>query len=450
MRNQKFITPEQEAAARQVRPRIAAYRQPSDSRAAWAKDFLRQQFRNEFGGDHPPDWRVRTSFMPVAQDAAERAVASGMRRLGKPGLEAALVAIDPRTGNLLAMVGGSNYARSTYNRAVRSKRQPGSAFKPFVYAAALAHGFSPVSVVSGLDRITAPNDPEWRPTAVSHTAGDASGEGTEASLRSALSESNNAAAVVLQQRIGSRRVLEVASIAGLRDLPDVPSLALGSGEVSPLDLTAAYTMFPGEGQAVRPRGLLSVLDADGTVVFDQPIERVPVLSPPVAYQMVSMLRDVVDRGTGAQARALGVAGQVGGKTGTTDGYLDAWFVGFSSSVVVGVWVGFDQPASVGANAYAARVALPIWAEFMKSTARLFPARDFPIPPGLSGQELCSVSHLKPVDSCPVYIEYFKEGDDVPSRLCPVHSGSFKQAAARAVQGFIRGLGSHIAGIFRKR
>jgi penicillin-binding protein 1A len=135
MREQGFITAEQEAAARRVRPRIQPYRSPSDPRAGWAKDYLRQQFRSEFGGDHPPDWQVHTGFQPALQEAAERAVAAGVQRLARPGgppLEAALVAIDPRTGDVLAMVGGSSYNRSTFNRATRSRRQAGSAFKPFV------------------------------------------------------------------------------------------------------------------------------------------------------------------------------------------------------------------------------------------------------------------------------------------------------------------------------
>jgi penicillin-binding protein 1A len=369
-----------------------------------------------------------------------------VKRLNRRHLEAALVAIDPRTGDLIALVGGADYRRSTFNRATRGRRQPGSAFKPIVFAAALAKGYSPVSVLSDLDRVAAPNDPEWRPTSVSHGGGSAN----EVTLRHALAQSNNAAAALLQQRLGSGEVLRLASDVGLRDLPDVPSLALGSGVVSPLDLTAAYTMFPGGGEVVRPRGMVAVLDAEGAQVFDRPVERKRAVSPEVAFQMVTMLREVVDAGTASSARTLGVSGPIGGKTGTTDGYHDAWFVGFSSAVVVGVWVGFDRPAPIGREAYAARIALPIWADFMKRTAGALPARDFPVPPGLTGEELCRESHLKALDNCPVYTEYFKQGDEVPSRLCPVHGGSLKQAAARAVQGILRGLGRSITGIFKRR
>jgi len=443
MREQGLITPAQDEAARRVRPRIQPYRQPSDARAAWAKEFLRQQFRNEFGGDNPPDWQVHTAFVPALQDAAERAVADGLSRLRRPGLEAALVAIDPSTGDILAMVGGANYQRSTFNRAVRSKRQPGSAFKPLVYAAALSHGYSPVSVLDNLRNVSAPGDPEWHPRSVEAEQPD------RLTLRAALLESNNPAAADLMQRVGSRAVLRLASDAGLSGLPDVPSLALGTGVVTPLDLTTAYTMFPGEGQVARPRGIVSVFDSGGRQVLDRPVERETLITPQVAFQMTTMLRDVVDRGTGAGGRALGVRGLVAGKTGTTDDYHDAWFVGYSTSVVVGVWVGFDQPAAIGREAYGARVALPIWAEFMTRTARDLPARDFAIPPDLRAEELCLVSYLKPVEGCPTYTEYFKDGDSVPTQLCPVHQGTLKQRTARAIEGFFRGIGRSIAGIFKR-
>jgi penicillin-binding protein 1A len=441
MREQGFITPDQEAAAKAVRPQVQPFRQPSDARAGWAKEYLRQEFQTHFGGDHPPDWQVHTTFRPDLQEAAERAVSSGLQRLDRQGLEAALVAVDPLTGDILAMVGGASYARSTFNRATRSRRQPGSAFKPLVYAAALEHGYSPVSMLSNLARVSAPGDPEWIPR-------NAEGEQPDAmTLRAALAESNNAAAADLQQHVGTKAVLRLAADAGLHGLPDVPSLALGTGLVSPLDLTAAYTIFPGGGQVARPRGILSVLDANGGEIFDHPVEREQVISEQSAFQMVTMLRDVIERGTGASARALGVRGPIGGKTGTTDGYRDAWFVGFSSSVVVGVWVGRDQPAQIGREAYGARIALPIWADFMKRTAAVRPPAQFAVPDGLDAVELCNVSYLRPVDDCPVYTEYFKNGDAVPTGLCPIHRGTLKQRAARAVEGLLKSLGRKIGGIF---
>jgi membrane carboxypeptidase/penicillin-binding protein len=442
MREEGFITDAQERAARAARIRIAPYPGPTDPRGGYAKDFLRQQFRDEFGGDHPPDWEVRTTFVPELQDMAERSVADGLRRFNQPDLQAALVVMDPRTGDILALVGGRDFRLSQFNRAVRSHRQPGSAFKPFLFGAALELGFSPVSVLDGLTNIQPQGPDEWAPR-------NAEGDTPDAlTLRAALIESNNRAATSLQQRVGSRPVLRLASSAGMRDLPDVPSLSLGTGEVSPLSLTTAFAMFPNGGFAVSPRGMIRVLDADSTTVYDNPLHSERVISPETAFQMVSMLEDVMDRGTASAARGWGIRFPSGGKTGTTDDFKDAWFVGFSSSVVAGVWVGFDQPKTIAREGYGSRFALPIWSEFMRRAVQRRPPQDFDVPAGLHGEQLCNVSYLRPVEECPVYVEYFKEKDDVPSRLCPLHRGTVKQRVKRAVEGFLSGLGRKLKGIFR--
>jgi penicillin-binding protein 1A len=444
MREEGFITPAQEKAAAQVRPRIRPYPGATESRHGYAKEFLRQQFRDRFGGDHPPDWSVRTTFAPDLQDAAERAVENGLRRFGKPDLQAALVAIDPATGDILALVGGRDFRQSQFNRAWRSRRQPGSAFKPFLYAAALARGYSPVSVLQGLSTIPPQGPDEWSP----HNAHAQQTEDA-LTLRAALLESDNRAAALLQQQIGSRPVLRLASDVGLRDLPDVPSLSLGTGLVSPLELTAAFAAFPNGGFAVRPRAITQVVDADGGLAFDNPARQDRVVSDAVAFQMVSMMRDVLERGTGAAARTVyGVQFPAAGKTGTTDDFKDAWFVGFTSSTVAGVWVGEDQPATIGREAYGARYAMPIWADFIRAATRKRPAREFIPASEMQEVQMCRVSYLKPVEGCPTYTEYFKEGDDIPSALCPVHKGSVKQQIRRAVQGFFGSLGRKLKGIFR--
>ncbi len=443
MRETGFITAAQERDARRTSLRVRPFRSDSDTRHGYAKAYLRQRFRDSFGGDHPPDWRVDTTFVVALQDAAERAVEDGLRRTGKPALQAALVAVDPDTGNVLALVGGRDYARSAFNRASRSRRQPGSAFKPFVFAAALERGLSPVSTLTGLNRIEPQGPDEWTPRNVSDDAPDA------LTLRAALIESNNRAATLLQQRVGTRRVLGVADRAGLHDLPDVPSLALGTGLVTPLSLTTAFSVFPNGGFAVRPRDITRVRDADGSIALQQEVQRERAISPEVSFQMVSMLQDVVDRGTGAPARRLGVRFPAGGKTGTTDDFKDAWFVGFSSSIVAGVWVGFDQPETIGADAFGARYALPIWADFMQRAARIRPPEGFERPAGLQEEALCAISYLKPVDGCPLYTEYFKDGDQIPDRLCPIHKGSVRQRLTRTVQGWVAELGRRVKGIFKR-
>ena len=442
MRDEKFITEEEYRDARRASLKVRPYRTENGGRHGYAKAYLRQRFRDEFGGDHPPDWRVDTTFVVELQDAAERAVENGLRSTGKPSLQAALVAIDPRTGNVLALVGGRDYQRSAFNRASRSRRQPGSAFKPFVFAAALERGMSPVSILTGLNRIAPQGPEEWTPRNVRDDAPD------EMTLRAALIESNNRAATALQQEVGSRGVLRLASDAGLRDLPDVPSLALGAGVVTPLALTTAYSVFPNGGFAVKPRDIIRVRDAGGGTALQQDVDSERVLSPEVAFQMVSMLTDALDRGTGAPARRLGVRFPTGGKTGTTNNFKDAWFVGFSSSIVAGVWVGFDQPETIGREAYGSRYALPIWAEFMQRAARVRPARAFERPGGLEEESLCAITYLKPVDGCPLYTEFFKEQDEVPGRLCSLHPGSIRQRVTRTVQGWMNEMGRRVRGIFR--
>jgi 1A family penicillin-binding protein len=442
MREEGFITAAQEADAKRAAIRIRPYPGAVEPRGGYAKEFLRQQFRDRFGGDHPPDWEVQTTFVPELQAMAERSVADGLRRFEKADLQAALVAIDPASGDILAMVGGRDFGESQFNRAWRSRRQPGSAFKPLLFAAALENGYSPVSVLDGLTSLQPQGPDEWSPR-------NAGGEMPDSlTLREALLESNNRAATALQQRLGTRPVLKLASGVGLRDMPDVPSLSLGTGLVTPLDLTAAFAAFPNGGLAVRPRGIVRVVDADGSTAMENVAQSERVVSEMTAYQMVSMLSDVMDRGTGSAARTQGIRFASGGKTGTTDDFKDAWFVGFSSSLVVGVWVGLDQPRTIGREAYGSRYALPIWSDFMRQAVRRRSPREFEPPPGLRDEFLCKVSYLKPVEGCPVYVEYFKEGDAIPGRLCPLHSGTIKQRVRRAVEGFFSGLGKRIGRIFR--
>jgi membrane carboxypeptidase/penicillin-binding protein len=190
---------------------------------------------------------------------------------------------------------------------------------------------------------------------------------------------------------------------------------------------------------VKPRGIVSVTDASGDEVYHVHVDRERVLPETTAFQMVSILRDVVARGTGAGVRAYGVRGDIAGKTGTTNDYRDAWFVGFSSSVVAGVWVGFDRPESIRAGASGARAALPIWAGFMRRTSRRLPSQSFVAPAGLRPVEMCRLSYHRALDECPTYTEYFKEGDEIPAALCPLHSGNLKQEARRVVQGLLRAL-----------
>jgi 1A family penicillin-binding protein len=416
MREERFITAQAEKQARAEPPKIL--RDPGLNRGAagYAQDYLRQQFKAAFENDNPPDWKVRTTFVPTLQREAERAVAQGLAKFRQNGLQAALVAIDPHTGDVLALVGGRDFRRSAFNRATNAKRQPGSAFKSFLYAAALESGMSPISTISNLNGLRVPGYDEWEVRNASLDTRDT------LTLREALYESNNQAAVKLQTQVGSRPILRLAQSVGLPPMPDVPSLSLGVGGATPMQLTAAYAVFPNGGFAVTPRPIVQVLDSDGYAVLNREVERRPVISEAIAFQMVSMLGDVVDVGTGAAARSLGVRFPIAGKTGTTDDFKDAWFIGFSSTLVAGVWVGFDQPATIGPDGYGARYALPIWADFMSKTARVRPPEPFRVPTTVHDVRLCRVSHMLPRETCPTYVEYFKHADVMPEDKCNVHRG----------------------------
>jgi membrane carboxypeptidase/penicillin-binding protein len=233
----------------------------------------------------------------------------------------------------------------------------------------------------------------------------------------------------------------------MKDLPDVPSLALGAGLVTPLSITTAYAAFPNGGLSVRPRDITRVRDADGGTAFQQRVETDRVIDPPAAFQVVSMLEDAVNRGTASPVRRMGIQFPVAGKTGTTNDFKDAWFVGFSSSIVVGVWVGYDQPRTIARDAFGARYALPIWTDFMQRAARFRPPRAFERPAGLHEEQLCAISYRKPVDGCPLYTEYFKEGDRVPDRLCTIHRGTIRQRLTRTFEGWMAEAGRKIRGIF---
>ena len=257
-------------------------------------------------------------------------------------------------------------------------------------------------------------------------------------LRAALLESNNRAAALLQQRIGSRPVLRLASDVGLHDLPDVPSLALGTGLVTPLDLTAAYAVFPNGGLR-RPAARASRASSTPTAASPTTTRSHAGARHLRAGGLPDGVdaRGRVDRGTGAAARTpTASAFPAGGKTGTTDDFKDAWFVGFTSAVVVGVWVGFDQPATIGREGYGARFALPIWSEFMQG--RGAQARRARVRCRRRACGKCSCARCrtcKPVEGCPTYTEYFKEGRRRPDAAVPDPPGHGEAADPARGEGF---------------
>jgi penicillin-binding protein 1A len=315
-----------------------------------------------------------------------------------PEIEGAIVALDPHTGRVLAMRGGFSHNRSVFNRATQALRQPGSAFKPFVYLAALEDGFTPSSVVLDAPIVIdqGPGLGKWKPANYSKRFYGPS------TLRLGIEKSRNVMTVRLAQAIGMGRIREMAARFGLeRGLGDNLASALGSNEVTLLQLTTAYAELVNGGKRIEPALIERIQDRHGRTVLRRdsrtcqecqnvawvgqpapllPDQREQVIAPAIAYQMVNLLRGVVERGTGQ--RALEIGKPVAGKTGTTDEIRDAWFVGFTPDLAVGVYVGFDQPKSLGSEEQGASAALPIFVQFMTAALKDEPATPFRVPPGV--------------------------------------------------------------------
>lgn len=389
--------------------------------AAVVRDILYEQFGAEralTGG-----LRVYTTLDVDVQKFAEDSVAKRLAELdktrkGQDGpLQAALVAIEPSTGYVRALVGGRNFVESPFNRATDAKRQPGSAFKPFVFAAALEAGFSPGTTIDGLDAYIASAHGAYLP------GGEHESDST--TLRSALVHSSNRAAVHLLQRVGLGATIDLANRVGLDSMPSVPSLALGTGEVSLLNLTSAYTAFANGGVLQPPVFVLRVEDSEGRVIYRGDSVGRRVLSESTAYLMGSMLADVVDHGTGYTARQSGFALPAGGKTGTTDDHADAWFVGFTPHLAAGVWVGFDQPQQIMRRGFASVVAVPAWAGFMKAATTGNRPDWLVVPPGVTHIRRCRASGGLATEYCELTREV---DDDIVSigrapEICTLHSAA---------------------------
>ncbi|MBK3332156.1 PBP1A family penicillin-binding protein [Persephonella atlantica] len=291
-----------------------------------------------------------------------------------PYLETAVVSIDPQTGAIRALSGGYDFKKSKYNRAVQAKRQPGSAFKPIVYTAAIMKGFSQISVID--DEPVAIWDPdrfeEWIPR---NYEGEYHGKVT---LREALTKSLNAASVNLFLEIGYEPVISLAYRLGIKTkIPKVPSVALGSVDVSPLELASVYSTFANNGVRCKPYFIEKVVDPNGNVIYQHEPECSTVIPEEENAVMVDLLKGVIQEGTGKKARILGFP--IAGKTGTTNDYTDAWFAGFSTKLTTVVWVGYDFKKKIGWKMTGAKAALPIWIDLMATAHADREITDFPVP-----------------------------------------------------------------------
>jgi 1A family penicillin-binding protein len=427
MAREGYISDARAAAARSRPLRLAHAGWRPRREPSYALDPVRE-FVDSVLGDAggAGDLVVHTTLDARAQRAAERAVsdrAAAIERAAGPRyaragevLEGALVAIDTRRGEIRALVGARRLVRPGFNRALDARRQPGSAFKPFVYAAALARGFTPASIIDDSPVAVTDGEHVWRPA---NFGGEYAGPLT---LRRALMRSANAATVRLSHAVGEKRVAALARKAGIHSrLDPVPAMALGALEVTPLELAAAYVPFANGGSRVQPILVRRIETPDGTVLWSAPRPRTErILDPGEAFQLTSMLRSVVDGGTGSVLRDLDVTGPVAGKTGTTNNGADVWFVGYTPSIVAVVWFGYDSPRTIGTNATGGRFAAPAWAAFYRNGWKERPGTDWAPPPELRSRTIDAINGDLANRWCPVtQKEWFKPGTE-PKHVCREH------------------------------
>jgi penicillin-binding protein 1A len=291
-------------------------------------------------------------------------------------VQGSLIAFEPATGAVKAMIGGADFDHSQFNRAVQGARQPGSAFKPLVYAAALDHHFTPASVIVDEPISFQDHNAIWMP----HNYEEKFFGPT--TLREALTFSRNVVTVKVAMRLGVKPLVKYIRGLGLHS-PLAPnlSLALGSSEVTLLDLASAYGVFANQGRRVEPRFITQITDSQDTVIDENAALEQQVISPETAYLITSMMQSVIDHGTGRRAKEIGRP--AAGKTGTTNDMNDAWFIGYTPQLLAGLWVGFDEKRSLGKQETGGRVAAPIWLRFMERALENDPILDFPVPPGIS-------------------------------------------------------------------
>lgn len=449
MRHDGLVSAADASMARAYPLQLAAHAESGDV-APYFMEWVRKQLDARFGQRlYEQGLKVYTTLDLDLQSAAERAVETQIRAIeaGKygpyrhqtfeqylaragegegsttpssPYLQGAFVAMDPRTGAVLAMVGGRDFDDSKFNRATQALRQPGSTFKPIVYSTAVQAGLPPSYLLDD-EPLAVPqvDGTDWTPQNF-----DLKFEG-RMTMRRAFYQSRNVPAIRLGMQLGEQSVIDEARRFGITTpIPPYPSIHIGAADVYPLELIAAYTTFPTLGTRAAPIGITRVESADGKVLWQQAPQLTTILTPQQAWIMVDMMKDVVTRGS-----AAGSVGQffhlpAGGKTGTTNDGADVWFIGYTSDLVAGLWIGLDQPAKIKANAQGGLLAAPAWTAFMNEVYRRKPAPpDWPRPEGIVSRDIDFTTNMLRTQYCPsadLMTEVYIAGTE-PTRPCDVHT-----------------------------
>lgn len=439
MRDAGVISP-QEAADGRERDLGLIPPMEAKSSAPFFVQAVRRELAERFGPEfETAGYRVFTSIDPALQTAAQAAVRKQIAAVenGEVGnfrgtkctgvkvedasacLQGLFVAMDAHQGDVLALVGGRDFSLSQFDRVTQAQRQPGSAFKPIVYASALARGIPITTPLGGPN--AGETDGEYRPA-------DHVSDTVSLDLRSGLRLSSNRAAVALGEMTGVENVVRLGKDLGLTtNIPPYPSTFLGAAEVIPLELVSAFTAFANMGHRAHPRLVLRVEEADGTAIYEAPVRSEPVLSPEVAFLTTSLMRDVVEQGTGWRVRNALPRGVVAaGKTGTTNDNTDTWFVGVTPDLAAASWVGYDNPRQVFRGAEGGNTASPIWGEAVAAYYATHPVPPPWLPPfDLIQASIDPASGMLATELCPageVRTEWFIPGTE-PHDYCPIHSDS---------------------------
>lgn len=438
-----------DASRAKAYPLKLANKTEAGERAPYFVEWVRQQLDAQFGKQlYQQGLKVYTTLDLDMQTTAERTLERQLRaieagRYGayphetyehyiahregdegsgtSPYLQSAFVALDPRNGAVRVMIGGRDFYDSKFNRAVQALRQPGSTFKPIVYSAAIQNGRTASTIVTDSPLVLdVPGQPTWTPQNY---------EGTflgEIPLRQALYQSRNLATIRLGMELGEQTVINEARNFGITTpIPPYPSIHIGAADVYPIELISAYTAFSNLGVRAAPNAIVRVENQKGEILWQPTPTRTQVLSPEEAWLMVDIMKDVVRRGTAASIWASGFHIPAGGKTGTTNDGTNVWFIGYTTDLVAGVWMGLDRPQKIKANAQGGHLAAPAWTAFMSEVYKRKPSPpDWPKPVSIVTREIDVSSGLLATPYCPrplVISEFYISGTE-PTRDCDKHLG----------------------------
>ena len=403
-------------------------------KAPYFMDYLTEQLKTLYSADDLSSLglAVYTTLDTEVQKAAETALEKGLSRLealnpklkksiSESRLQGVVIVMQPQTGNILAMVGGRDYNVSQFNRAAHARRQPGSAFKPFVYAASLDQ-YTPASLLSNIPKTYDIDGTVWEPKNFSEFPEE------YVRMRTALAQSLNIATVDLAMHVGLDKILETSTAFGFSTFKTIyPSIALGSMPVIPLELARAYCPFAANGILPFPLSLKEVADEENKLLQRRHMQITRAISPEKAFLINSMLQSVVNEGTAVSLKHMGISYPVCGKTGTTNDNRDAWFIGFTPDILALVWVGFDNGQSIAS--FGSRAALPIWAELISQLPQYVSRSSFVMPPGVIKKVICAKTGMLAVKNrCPEPMEEFFLSNHAPNEFCSEHQTQnlFKQ------------------------